>query len=249
MAALPPPPAAVRRAWPWRGQPVAVYTLVALNVAVFLYQQTLSARAENRFVLNWALIPFRFFHPEQFAVPFVTSPPWLTAITSLFLHSGIAHIGLNMFFLFAIGRLVEPVLGTPRFLVIYALSGLASSLASIVVYRNEPVPVVGASGAIYGVFAAYLLLLPPGPNRTKTLIWMLAFIVVPAFIPPNVIASVTGSEMLARTAYWGHIGGFLIGGLVMQAFILRAKRRRALAAPMQAYTEPERIQESRGGGL
>lgn len=200
-------------------------------------------------MLNWALIPFRIVHPDQFTVPFVTSPPWLTAITSLFLHSGIAHIGLNMFFLFVIGRMVEPVIGTPRFLTIYALSGIASSLASIVVYRNEPVPVVGASGAIYGVFAAYLLLLPPGPNRTKTLIWMLAFIAVPAFIPPNVIASVTGSELLARTAYWGHIGGFLIGGLVMQGFILRAKRRRAMTAPTRAYTEPERIQDSSGGGL
>lgn len=225
--------------WSWRGQPIAVYAIVALNVAVFLYEQTLNELDGDRFFLNAALIPFRIVHPEQFAVPFVTSPPWLTTITSLFLHSGIAHIGLNMFFLYAIGRLLETTIRTWRFLVIYAISGIASSLACIVVYRDEPIPVVGASGAVYGVFAAYLLLLPPGPNRTKSLVWMLAFIAVPAFIPANVIANVTGSEMLAQTAYWGHIGGFLVGGLVMQAFILRAKQRRAAPHLPLPGAEPE----------
>ncbi len=209
-------------------RPTATYAIIAINVAVFLYGQTMTVRDYNVFLFNWALIPSRFTRPDT--TPYrdvLGSPPLLTTITSLFLHSGFAHIALNMFLLLAIGRMVELTIGTPRFVLLYALAGLASSLAVILLYRNSDSPFIGASGAVYGVMGGYFLLLPPGPDRTKTIIWMLAIILLPALIPARLILRLTGSDFLANIAHWGHVGGFLTGILTMYLMTLQARRRRA----------------------
>lgn len=223
-------------------RPTATYAIVALNVLIFAYGQTLNVRDYNRFLLNWALIPARFTHasdPELRGA--LDSPRLFTVVTSLFLHSGIAHIGLNMLLLYAIGRMVEMTIGTPRFVLLYSLAGLGSSAAVILLYRNSFSPFIGASGAVYGVMGGYFLLLPPGPDRMKTIGWTLALILLPALIPAKVIANVTGSNFLANIAHWGHVGGFLTGILVMYLMTLQVRRRRALLAaapPEPVSTEP-----------
>jgi len=209
-------------------RPTATYAIIAINVAVFLYDQTMTVRDYNVFLFNWALIPSRFTRPDT--TPYrdvLGSPPLLTTVTSLFLHSGFAHIALNMFLLLAIGRMVELTIGTPRFVLLYALAGLGSSLAVILLYRHSDSPFIGASGAVYGVMGGYFLLLPPGPDRTKTIIWMLAIILLPALIPAQFILRLTGSDFLANIAHWGHVGGFLTGILTMYLMMLQARRRRA----------------------
>jgi membrane associated rhomboid family serine protease len=218
-------------------RPTATYAIIATNVAVFLYQQTLSPQAADRFLLNWSLIPARFTHATEFnqAIGQIiglggsgpTSPRVLTLVTSLFLHGGLTHIALNMFLLFAIGRTVEIMIGTPRFVLLYSLAGLASSLACILLYRDSGSPFIGASGAVYGVLGGYFLLLPAGPDRNKTIIWTLALILVPALIPARIVRSLTGSDFLTNIAHWGHVGGFLVGILTMYLMILRARRRAA----------------------
>lgn len=238
MSSLPPPPAP-RRAAQWRRFPVTA-ALIAVNVAVFAYEQLLSVENLFKFELGWALIPLRFSHPERFI--FVNGstesgifllPRELTLVTSLFLHSGLPHIALNMLIFYGVGRMLEISIGSWRFAVIYAVAGLASSFASLLAFwrANELTQVIGASGAIYGVLAAYLLLLPPGGNRTRTFLWLAALEIIPALLPARLIVQLTGSDFLASIDHWGHIGGFIAGGLVMQAFILRAKQRRPPAAP------------------
>jgi membrane associated rhomboid family serine protease len=226
-------------------RPTATYTIIAINVAVFLFEQTLSVRDNYQFVLNWSLIPSRFTRPsEQLISTFIagpTSPRILTVITSLFLHGGFAHIALNMLLLLAIGRMLELAIGTPRFVLLYTLAGLGSSLAVILLYRHSDSPFIGASGAVYGVMGGYFLLLPPGPDRTKTIIWMLALILIPALIPARIIQNLTGSDFLANIAHWGHVGGFLTGILTMYLMTLQARRRRArrYASPYEeSPTEP-----------
>ncbi len=209
-------------------KPTATYAIIAINAAVFLYGQTMTVRDYNVFLFNWALIPSRFTRPD--VTPYrdvLGSPPLLTTITSLFLHGGFAHIALNMFLLLAIGRMVELAIGTPRFVLLYALAGLGSSLAVILLYRHSDSPFIGASGAVYGVMGGYFLLLPAGPDRTKTIIWMLAIILLPALIPAQLILRLTGSDFLANIAHWGHVGGFLTGILTMYLMMLQARRRRA----------------------
>lgn len=225
-------------------RPTATYAIIAINVAVFVYQQTLSMRESDRFLLNWALIPARFTHAATPVFDIValgpTSPRPLTLVTSLFLHGGLTHIALNMFLLFAIGRTVELMIGTPRFLLLYGLAGLGSSLAVILLYRNSNAPFIGASGAVYGVLGGYFLLLPAGPDRTKTIIWTLALILVPALIPARVIQDVTGSNFLANIAHWGHVGGFAAGILTMYLMIRRARRRASRALIGHADDVPTR---------
>jgi membrane associated rhomboid family serine protease len=216
---------------------IATFALIAINAAVFLYQQSLGVRAQDRFIANWALVPYRFTHPGVDIGFNFTSPRPLTILTSLFLHSGFAHIALNMFFLYAFGNMVERAIGAGRFLTIYFIAGIASGVACIFFYRNEPVPVVGASGAVYGILAAYLVMLPAGPDRTKTVLWMLVLLVLPAFLPGSILGGLTGGD--TRIAIAGHIGGFIVGGLVMQAFIVRARQRRAALARVTPGTPPE----------
>lgn len=224
-------------------RPTATYTIIAINVAVFLYGQTLNVRNYDLFVFNWALIPSRFQRPDT--TPFrdlLSSPPLVTLVTSLFLHSGFAHIALNLFLLFALGRMLELAIGTPRFVLIYALAGLGSSLAVILLYRHSDSPFIGASGAVYGVMGAYFLLLPPGPDRTKTIIWMLALILLPALIPAQVIRNVTGSDFFANIAHWGHVGGFLTGILTMYLLLRQARRRARLYAAQHDDVPTEPVQ-------
>jgi membrane associated rhomboid family serine protease len=236
VANLVPSPAEVRAR---QRRPIATYTIVAINAAVFLYGQTLGVQGYSRFLLNWALIPARFTRANEIDFTGLDSPRILTVITSLFLHSGIAHIGLNMLLLYAIGRMVELTIGTPRFVLLYGLAGLGSSLAVILLYRNSLSPFIGASGAVYGVMGGYFLLLPPGADRVKTIGWTLALILIPALIPADVVARLTGSSFLANIAHWGHVGGFLTGILVMYVMIQEARRRRArISAPPQEPVQP-----------
>jgi len=224
-------------------RPTATYAIIAINVAVFLYGQMMAVRDYNLFLFNWALIPSRFTHAAT--TPYrdvLGSPRILTLVTSLFLHSGFAHIALNMFLFLAIGRMVELAIGTPRFLLLYALAGLGSSLAVLLLYRNSDSPFIGASGAVYGVMGGYFLLLPPGPDRVKTIIWVLALILLPALIPTRIIQNLTGSDFLANIAHWGHVGGFLTGIATMYLMTLRARQRARLFAAraddISAPTEP-----------
>lgn len=221
-----PSPSQTRRTRARLRRPTATIAIIAINTAVFLYGQTMALRDYNLFLFNWALIPSRFTQPAT--IPYrdlLHSPRLLTLVTSLFLHDGIAHIGLNMLLLLAIGRMLELAIGTPRFVLLYTLAGLGSSLAVILLYRHSDSPFIGASGAVYGVMGGYFLLLPPGPDRTKTIIWMLALILLPALIPAHVIRSLTGSDFLANIAHWGHVGGFLVGILTMHVMTLQARRR------------------------
>lgn len=228
MQPLPPPP--TRRpvnglpafVAAWRRFP-AMWTLLALNLAVFAYEQLLAPPAQEEFLLTWALIPARFTGAESFRAAGITnadfaSPALATLLTALFLHGGIVHLAFNMFALYSFGRIVEAAVGTGRFLLLYFAAGLGSSLACLVGYYGQAVPVVGASGAVYGLLAGYLLLLPPGPDRTRSLVIMLVFIFIPA------IPGFGGVGGLGQIAVWGHVGGFVVGLAIMQ-FIVSQRRR------------------------
>ncbi len=220
-------------------RPTAVYAIIAINAAVALYTQSLPIREYNRFLANWALIPARFTRADQAPFgDFISSPRLATLVTSLFLHGGLAHIALNMFLLFAIGRTLELAIGAPRFVLLYMLAGLGSSVAVILLYRDSLSPFIGASGAVYGVMGAYFLLLPTGPDRRKTLIWTLALITLPALIPKNIIEGITGSDFLSNIAHWGHVGGFLVGVATMYLMIRQARRRQIVVDPMTPHEQP-----------
>jgi membrane associated rhomboid family serine protease len=200
---------------PSRRVPVVNYTIMALNVVVFLYELTLGRRLVP-FLMAWGLVP-RHFAP-------------VTLITSMFLHGGILHVGGNMLYLYIFGDNVEDQLGRWRYVAFYLLCGIAAAATQAYSNPHANVPMIGASGAIAGVSGAYFLFYPQA--RVVTLVPVFIFlqvIEVPAvvflliwFVWQVVSGVATLGSSGAGVAFWAHIGGFVAGMVLGPA--LRRRR-------------------------
>jgi membrane associated rhomboid family serine protease len=228
---------------PARSVPAVTLALIAANVLVFSYQLSLAgggdpagARAASELVAEFGAVPCRL--SGTCGGPNVFPPPVVTALTAMFLHGGLFHVGGNMLYLWIFGPAVEDELGHARFLLLYLLAGLAGSVAQTVVDPDSPVPVVGASGAVSGVLGGYLLRFPYARILTLVTVgFFVRFVRVPAVLVLGfwvvvqllngvlTVAAPTGRPV-GGVAWFAHIGGFLGGvGLV---FVLRARRGRRL---------------------
>ncbi len=221
----------IRDTVPSSRTPIVNYALILLNSAVFLYQFTLGDAASD-FAYAYGVIPYRFLH-------LFTSHPLelLTPLFAMFLHGGWLHVIGNMLFLYIFGDNVEDILDHGRYLIFYLLCGVASFLVQILFQSNSMVPNVGASGAIAGVLGAYLILFPRA--RIVTLLPIFIFFTVveiPAFIFIGIwflIQFASGALTLGRTealsggvAWWAHVGGFLVGMLLIKLMAPRGPARR-----------------------
>jgi membrane associated rhomboid family serine protease len=199
-----------------------VWAIIAANAAAFLYQQSLSEPELEALLYEHALVPARYFLPAwgyRAGLPPTDLTPF---ITNTFLHGGWLHIILNLWTLYIFGPALEDRLGMTRFLGLYLASGLAASVAHAVFNATSQVPVLGASGAIAGVTAAYALRFPFAWVRV-----VVPIVIIPVFfsMPAMVFAGIWfaiqvlqgTSELLsplagaAGIAWWAHIGGFLAG--------------------------------------
>ena len=196
--------------------PYVTYTLIALNVLLFLVELI----SGGVFIETWAFVPARFM-----ADP---GGDFLTLFTSMFMHAGWVHIGGNMLYLWIFGDNVEDRFGHLRYLVFYLICGIAATFAQLAFSLGSGVPNLGASGAIAGVLGAYLVLFPKRQvtvllgyyvTRMPALIVIGFWIVLQFF---NGIGSIVVSTDTGGVAYMAHIGGF-IAGLVL-ALVLRGKR-------------------------
>ena len=209
---------------PTRNVTWMTWLLLAANVAVFGYETWLiyavGERTFEAFIMANSFVPARFM-----ASPF--SPrEWVTILTAMFMHAGWLHIGGNMLYLWIFGNNVEDRLGAWRFLGFYLVCGLVATIAQLVVAPGTTAPNLGASGAIAGVLAAYLVLFPRA--RVTTAIFIFFFIELAA-IPAWVIIIVwfviqlgsgvgslgTATANSGGVAYFAHIGGFLAGLLLI----------------------------------
>ena len=194
--------------------------LILANIAVFLYQITLTPHAFKTFVTANAMVPARI--PALLSGYGTPEAAFLPLVTSMFLHAGIAHILGNMLFLWIFGDNVEAAFGHLRYLLFYFVCGVGAGLMHIAFNLNSQIPALGASGAISGVLGAYIILEPR--NRILTLVFI--FLVrVPAVVVLGlwfVLQFLSGIGSLGTTAnggvaVWAHIGGFLLGLLITLA--------------------------------
>src|SRR3989442_10442091 len=136
----------LRDSVPVRSWPVVTWTLIGVNVWVFLYELRLGPELET-FVETWGFIPARYF-----LVATVDPSDWVTRymplFTSMFLHGGFLHLIGNMAYLWIFGDNVEDRLGHLRYLVFYLVAGLGAGLAHAYLHPDSTIPTVGASGAI-----------------------------------------------------------------------------------------------------
>lgn len=197
-------------------------TLLLACVAVFLYQTTLSGPDFTQFLVRYALIPRLLLGEPVDTTGYSPLPAPVTLVTSLFVHSDTAHLVLNMIVLISFGAIVERALGSWRMAVIYFTAGIAGGLLHAAIEPNSLVPVVGASGALSGVFATAFLLEPRGRI-------FLLFIPMPYWL--GMIVFVVAHAAFIATgwspgiAWLAHVGG-LLGGFAVTA-VLAPKLLRA----------------------
>lgn len=185
--------------------PWATFFLIFLNVVIFF----ISLSDLNFYVGNFGLIPERFLEGKAI----------FSILTSMFLHGGFSHLIGNMWFLWVFGDNVEEKVGKIKFLILYFLSGLGSSLLYLITTAEKSIPVVGASGAISGILGAYLILFPK--NKIVALIPIFYFyrlVSIPALIYIGLwfFYQFLYMGIDPFVAYWGHIGGFLTGILLIK---------------------------------
>ncbi len=213
--------------------PAAVIGLIIANLLVFLIQTSLAPGLAEDFIYQNGLVPARYTNPglvDQFGLAPTNFFPFFT---NSFMHAGWLHLLVNMWTLWLFGKPLEERLGTPRFVLVYLLSGLAASIAHFLFNLASPVPAVGASGAIAGLLGGYTLLYPRA--RVMLLTPVLFFPVVyrlPAMIYTGLwlvfqlvpgIADLFVRDQLGGIAWWAHIGG-LAAGAVLVKFIGAPKR-------------------------
>ncbi len=159
-------------------------------------------------------------------------PPWMTVITSMFLHGGFIHLGGNMLYLWIFGDNVEDAMGHARFAAFYLVSGILAAYANAAVSPESTVPMIGASGAISGVLGAYFILYPRA--RVVTLIpivFYVQIVSIPAIFVLGfwILAQIVNGLMsLGLTgggiAWFAHVGGFFAGMAMVKLFQRRRRR-------------------------
>ncbi|HXJ03364.1 MAG TPA: rhomboid family intramembrane serine protease [Micropepsaceae bacterium] len=203
---------------PARLKPIVTWAVIIACIGVFFWQLSFSESGEEALVAALAFVPKNLFDHAVTAQVYGIPLPWLTLITSMFLHGGFMHLGGNMLYLWIFGNNVEDAMGHGRFLGFYFACGIVAALSEGLINPHSDLPMLGASGAISGVLAAYVLIYP----RTRvTVIIPLGILLYPTKISAfyvvgfwfllqllNLLGATPGGP---GTAWWAHVGGFLAG--------------------------------------
>jgi membrane associated rhomboid family serine protease len=193
--------------------PPAILWLIAINVAVQLLRELLSDKVDDQLILQFGLVPTLYTGDSGDLLSMIAAP-----FTYQFLHGGWVHLGVNMISLAAFGAPVERMLGVRRFIVFYLSAGLAAALVHVLSFPESSDPVVGASGAISGVFGAVLMLMRQVGGLTSLMPVAGVWIALNVFFGLFGGTPGAGNEPVAWTA---HIGGFVYGLLAIRFFLPR----------------------------
>ncbi len=206
--------------------PVVTRTVIALCVAVQLVLSFGGVALSTSVGRHAALIPARLTGHLPSLPGDVPAP--LTLLTALFLHAGWVHLAVNLSFLLWVGRHVELVAGRVRFVALYLLSGVAGGLLQVAVAPASASEVIGASGAIAGVFGAYAVLFAQSRAGSRrilgltvagevlTALWYLV-----TWIGLQLLTALAFNTGEGGIAIWTHIGGFVVGLVAAQLFARR----------------------------
>jgi len=215
--------------------------LIVVNVVVFAITGLGTEDFTNAAVIELGYIPSTIYDYAERPPELTLVPDYATFITYAFLHSDIFHLGGNMLFLWVFGDNVEDALGHFRYLVFYLLCAAAGAFVHGMMIHESQAPLIGASGAIAGVVAAYLILHP------KVKIWVLAFARIPLRLPAYIVLALwIGFQLVMFLAggeeqiSWGaHVGGIVAGAVLV--FILHRRDQpvldRQIVTPRAVHVE------------
>jgi len=191
--------------------PIMTVTLIAVNCFVFLLELFSMSQSYSGF---WAVLMKYAVTPKL--ILSVQGGGALSNVTAMFLHGGFLHLFGNMLALWVFGRRVEDACGSVRFLAFYLLAGTMAHVLFVMVQHNSNIPGIGASGAIFGLMGAYLLLYPGGQIRTLIIwfiplwpriraIWIVLYFVGIQIVPAFRILT---EDADYSVNHWAHLGGF-----------------------------------------
>ena len=199
--------------------------LIAANVAIFLLQ---NVPTNATAIASFAVVPSELFQVRVFGgsahgpYDLIAVPESTTLLSYMFLHGDILHLLSNMLFLWVFGDNIEDALGHIKFLLFYLACGIFAALVHAWMIPASNLPLIGASGAVAGVIAAYLMLHP------LVRVWVLAFRIIPLRISAAWVLGVWVATQLVmvflnqpdQVAWWAHIGG-MVAGAVLVVFLRR----------------------------
>jgi membrane associated rhomboid family serine protease len=200
---------------PPRRRALLTWGLILINFGVYFYLAQNPVMDENA-IARYAVTPADITAGRHLG----------TLITSMFLHANLLHVAGNMLFLWIFGNNVEDKLGELKFLVVYFASGIGGSLLQIFITPDSTVPMLGASGAISGLLAAYVLYFP----RARILTFVVPFFIftLPAYVFIGYWIALQGLNAFLNigaigggVAFFAHVGGFGTG--LILALLLRPR--------------------------
>jgi len=203
----------------YNGLPSMTLAIICLNVLVFVLEPFMIKGSRMYLYILYGSSPYLILTQQGSGA--------ISSITSTFLHADLWHLTSNMLALWVFARRVEDACGPWRFLCFYLTCGLCADILSTIVRANSAIPGIGASGAVFGLMGAYLLLFPGGRIRTLVILWIVpTFPKIPAFwvtlyflavqVVPAINVVLHNEDY--RINYWAHVGGFL-GGLLVFCFL------------------------------
>src|SRR3979411_29687 len=192
---------------PPRRRALLTWGLILINFAVYFYLAQNPVMSENA-IAQYAVVPADITAGRHLG----------TLITSMFLHANLLHVGGNMLFLWIFGNNVEDKLGEIKFLIVYFASGVGGSLLQIYITPNSTIPMLGASGAISGLLAAYVLYFP----RARILTFIVPFFIftLPAYVFIGYWIALQALNAFFKIGAIGGGGAFLahLGGFGARAY-------------------------------
>lgn len=203
------------------GFPYMTMTLIIINLLVFIYEGMVFFSASGseglyNLFLNFGSVPYNITHQHRLGL--------FSVFTSMFLHGDPFHISGNMLFLWVFGRKVEDLTGPFSFLLFYLMCGVGADVASTFARPESAIPSIGASGAISGIMAAYIVFYPGQRVRTLLLVGPIPlFPRIPAvillgfwFLMQSIYIQL---EVFDGVNYWAHFGGGITGVASIYLFL------------------------------
>ncbi len=192
-------------------------SIIALNVLIWLFTNFSAPEVAERASLGLGFIPAVIFNYATLDPSLVIVPDDLTFVTYAFLHMDFWHLASNMLFLWVFGDNVEDALGHLKFLAFYLACAAAGAALHGFVASSSEGPLIGASGAISGVVAAYFLLHP------RVRVWVLVLFRIPLPLPAFIPLALWIVQQFAMLALdldgmvsWGaHVGGIIAGAILV----------------------------------
>lgn len=218
---------------PTRTFPFITVLLILINVLVFFIQLAVMRDPGvhyGKFLQQVGLVPAYFIRYPLTPYGFLDIPPLATLLTSMFLHGGFLHLIMNMLYLWIFGNNIEDNMGHFRFLFFYLICGALAGGVHAFANSASKVPCIGASGAIFGVLAAYMVLYPRA--RVYMFYWFIIFFgtftlpavfVIGWYFILQIYSVLRPAGAVGDVAFFAHIGGFVFG--LFLTFILGRPER------------------------